>query len=710
MSLKENCRERIFNVINKITEKSRYVIMIVDYNSYRILSLLCKNEELLERGVSLIELINSERDNLEDFDCIYFLSSNIQSVHMMINDFRDEKHAKYKNIHILFISNISKDNKILDIIATNNFILKRIKSCACINLNFFAYESRIFYFQNSLNLYNYFPLINNDILSQISSMLLSVCSCLKIFPSIRYQNSELCKSFSHIFYNSIKNLHTIYNDKNKITNTNINTYTNKNKNTHTNIYTSNDNSSDDNNNNNMNNDKYYYSNNINDDTLLILDRSIDTTILFIHDYSYQSLCYDLLNINTIYDEMHFFDETKINEESNNNKYINKCNNSYYDNDKNITIGEKKKKKSNDAHTILFEITNNDQKKEEKEGLLSEEDSLWSSYRHHHIQDVNEIIKNEISAFTEKNAVVKIQRKNVLNPTEALDALRSLPQYETLIEQYWLHYYLCNSCFKLLQDKNIVDIGLVEQDICCNVDKYGKELNHQKNLSSVNTIITSNDYDQEEKTRLLLLYFMNYININDNDKMKIIESAQLNLFMKKIINEFLKLNLHNSGYYLTSDETIQLSSNKIHHVLENSNKKKIKHYKNVAKNSKYELSRHEPIIKDIILDIYNDNLDKDYFPHVEPTHLQEIKTGHPSYENKQNVSRGTIWDFKTENKNQTKKEKKRKILIFIIGGITYPEIKQIYEMSNELDLDIYLGGTNLLTSKVIFDQFRQFPIS
>lgn len=698
MSLKEYCRERIFNVINKITEKSRYVIMIVDLNSYKILSLLCKNEELLERGVSLIELINCERDNLEDFDCIYFLSSNIQSVDIMINDFKDEKCAKYKNIHILFTSNISKDNQILDLIASNNFILKRIKSCACINLHFFAYESRIFYFHNSLSLFNYFPLINNDILSQISSILLSVCSCLKIFPSIRYQNSELCRSFSHIFYNSIKNLHTIYNDKNKITNTNINTYSNKN----------NDNQSDNNNNNHMNNDIYHYNNNRNDDILLILDRSIDTSILFIHDYSYQSLCYDLLNINTIYEMQ--FDQTKINEQPNEHIYSNTCNDTYYD-DKNTEMGgEGKKKKNIDAHTVLFEITNNDQKKEEKEALLSEEDHLWSSYRHHHIQDVNEIIKNEISAFTEKNAVVKIQKKNVLNPTEALDALRSLPQYETLIEQYWLHYYLCNNCFKLLQDKNIVDVGLVEQDICCNVDKYGKELNHQKNLASVNTIITSDEYDQEEKTRLLLLYFMNYININDNDKMKIIESAQLNLFMKNIINEFLKLNLHNSGYYSASDEPIQLSSNKIHHVLENSNKKKIKHYKNVAKNSKYELSRHEPIIKDIILDIYNDTLDENYFPHVDPTHQQEIKAGHASHENKQNVSRGTIWDFKTENKNQTKKEKKRKILIFIIGGITYPEIKQIYEMSNELDVDIYLGGTNLLTSKVIFDQFKQLPIS
>ncbi|CRH00997.1 syntaxin binding protein, putative [Plasmodium relictum] len=609
MSLKENCRERIFSVITKIAEKSKYVIMIVDNNAYKILSMICKNEELLEKGVSLIELIDTKRSSLQEFDCIYFISSDIQTVDFMLNDFKNEKEAKYKNIHILFTSNIGKNSKIIDLIANNDFILKRIKSCACINLNFLAYESRIFYFENNLNLYDYYPLKNSDILFELSSKLLSVCSCLKMTPRIRYQNSELCRKFSEIFYNNINNINTLQN------------------------------------------------NNSNDDLILILDRSIDSSILFIHEYSYQSLCYDILKIRVSNEE----DE--------------------------------------EAHSLSFEITNNDQKKEEKKAILSEDDEIWLKYRHHHIQDVNEIIKNEISSFSEQNAVAKIQKKNILNPAEALDALRSLPQYESMIERYWLHVYLCNNCFKILQKKNIVDIGLIEQDVCCNVDKYGKELSYSKNLTSVNSIITSNDYDQEEKARLLLLYFINYVNISEYDKMKMIESAQLNLFMQKMINEFLKLKLHLNHLYIDDN----LSSNKVHHMLDK-NRKKIKYYKNVAKNSKYELTRHEPNIKDIILQIYTNTLHKGQFPFVDSNKSQNINQISSS-EQKQNVSRGTIWEFKTETKKLAKDEEKKKIVIFIIGGITYPEIRHIYELSEQLDLDIYLGGTSLLTSNVLFNQFK-----
>lgn len=217
MSLKENCRNRIFSIVSKITEKSKYVIMIVDGNAYRVLSFVCKNEELLERGVSLIELINTNRSSLKDFDCIYFLSSNIQSVDFMLKDFPNEKEAKYKNVHILFTSAIGKNSKIIELIANNDYILKKIKSCASINMDFLAYESRSFYFEHITNLYDLYPLKNAECLFEISSKLISVCSCLNITrPFIRYQNSNLCRKFAEIFYNGICN--TFINNNNNYNN------------------------------------------------------------------------------------------------------------------------------------------------------------------------------------------------------------------------------------------------------------------------------------------------------------------------------------------------------------------------------------------------------------------------------------------------------------------------------------------------------------
>ncbi|SCN58798.1 syntaxin binding protein, putative [Plasmodium chabaudi adami] len=642
MSLRESCRNRIFTVITKITEVSKYVVMVVDQNAYKILSMICKNEELLEKGVSLIELINTQRNNLQDFDCIYLLSNNIESVNIMLKDFIDEKNPKYKNIHILFTSNACKKNEILDLIATSDFMLKRIKSCACINLNFYPYESRIFYFENKINLYDLYPLKNSHILNNVASELVSVCSCLKTYPNIRYQNTELCYKFAETVQNYLA---TEISKSNK-------------------------------NNNEVSEDDT-------ECVLLILDRSIDRSILFIHDYTYQSLCYDLLKISTEFDENEKYEE----DEGGKNNY---------------------------PHTVTFKMPNNEKKNEEKTCTLSENDNLWEKYRHTHIQEVNENIKNEIIEFTEKNSVAKIQKKkNIFNPNEALEAIRFLPQHEQMLEQYWMHVYLCEETFKLLQNKNVVDIGLIEQDICCNIDKFGKKLNHTTNLNSLQTALASYEYQQEEKARLLLLYFINYININKQDEIKLIESAKLSLFMKKIINHFLKLKFP-KNCYLSMDDDVS-AQNHASHIFEK-NKKKIKYYKDIAKDANYELTRYEPNIKEIIQELATETLDKMHFPHLPSLNTvhdknnnasNELKVTINSPDKKKNVLRGTVWEYKKDiiKKQGENQKKKKKIIVFILGGITFPEIKIIYELSKQINVDLYLGGTSILTTNLIFNQFK-----
>lgn len=623
---------------------SKYVIMVVDENAHQVLSMICSSEELVERGVSLVEQIDAKRNRLQDFDCIYFLSSKVEVVKKMLEDLKDEKNAMYNNVHILFTSNVIKKNReILDLLATSDDLLKRMKTCACFNIPFFAFESRIFYLNHELNLYDFYPLKDSSILGDLALELLSACSCLKSNPLVRYLNSPLCRKFAEIFYNSM-------NDSN--------------------IFQKSDEKDE-------------------GDILLILDRSVDCSILFAHDYAYQSLCYDVLRIKT--------HQTKQGKPW-----------------RQRSMGDTIDQGEEPPHTVQFEITNNDQRKEVKKAILSEEDNLWVRYRHTHIQDVNEMIKNDIGSFTEKNAIAKIKKKNVLNPNEALEALRSLPQYETMIEQYWLHVYLCDSCFKILQKKNVVEVGMVEQDLCCNVDNYGKELTHTKNCKNVMSIISSNEYHQEEKVRLLLLYFLNYENINELDKARLIESSEIGLFMENFIHQFLSLKIHCDPYAHVEKNAVEENSSsascKVSHVLER-NKKKIKHYKNVAKTAKYELSRYEPNIKDIIIELHEDTLHRGQFPFVDGSRgpsSHHVKDQNASEGNKTNVTRGTVWGFKSVERKDAQMANRKKIIIFILGGITFPEIRQAYELSEQLSVDVYLGGTCLLTSEVLFQQFRRFP--
>ncbi|KMZ92185.1 syntaxin binding protein [Plasmodium vivax Mauritania I] len=652
MSLKRNCRERLFSVIEKVTQVSKYLIMVVDPSAQQVLSMICRSEELLERGVSLVEQIDAKRSQLQNFDCLYFLSSKVEVVERMLDDFTNEEEAMYHNVHILFTSNVGKKNReILDLLAASHFLLKRMKTCACFNIPFFAFESRAFYLDHHLNLHDFYPLKDSSILGELALELLSVCCCLKSNPVVRYLNSPLCRQFAEVFSNCVSDCNILESSQGG-----------------------------------------------DEDVLLILDRSVDCSILFVHDYAYQSLCYDVLRIRA--------EQPKQSKQAKHAEKPNQGKPGLLPQGGGDQAGE-------DPHTVSFEITNNDQRKEVKRATLSEEDSLWVKYRHTHIQDVNEMIKNDIASFTEKNAIAKIKKKNVLTPNEALDALRSLPQYETMIEQYWLHVYLCDSCFQTLEKKNVVEVGMVEQDVCCNVDTYGKELTYTKNSANVLSILSSSDYQQEEKARLLLLYLFNYENVSELDKERLIESSQLGLFMEKFVEHFLGLKMHcGQGTHVErhpGEETPPAC--KPSHVLER-NKKKIKHYKTVAKGAKYELSRYEPNVKDIITELHEDTLHRGDYPFVDANRGsssdQHVKEQHPSAGKKANVTRGTVWEFKSVERTEAQMGGKKKIIVFILGGVTFPEIRQAYELSEQLGVDVYVGGTSLLTSEVLFQQFRRFP--
>ncbi|KAL8433228.1 hypothetical protein ACSSS7_004013 [Eimeria intestinalis] len=228
-------------------------------------------------------------------------------------------------------------------------------------------------------------------------------------------------------------------------------------------------------------------------TLLILDRSVDVAPLFVHEYTYQALAYDILDLPVC------------------------CS----------TDG----KKSSDGSTLIedvyeYEVTSNMGVTETKKAILGEQDEVWVRYRHQHIQEVNESVQEEVQLFIKENSTAKVQQNIATTSEDTLQAIRSLPQYQEALArvrvylashpspaishklhsscwgvlaelngskhpvselwlQYWTHVTLSEKCFDRLQELQIMTIGALEQDICCGVDKDGKEVMEAAQLSLVN---------------------------------------------------------------------------------------------------------------------------------------------------------------------------------------------------------------------------------
>eukprot|EP01069_Polyplicarium_translucidae_P009054 Polyplicarium_translucidae@DN3284_c0_g2_i3.p1 len=288
--------------------------VIVDGQSLCVLSACCKAYDIIEKGATVVEGLMKRRQPLPDVDAIYFVSATAESVEAITKDFHGDK-AQHKKVHIFLSGPLNNESGILEILTKSSSLLPRLRSLVEFNLNFIAYESRIFHLNRPDSLaevYEGEEGSNMATLGAIADQLLTLCATFKDIPNIRFQTgaSRFTEQIASLLHAKLKRLDWL--------GTRGRT------------------------------------------TLVIIDRSIDCAPLFLHEYTYQAVAYDLLGISCA-----------------------------------STLEEVEAQQGDDAHaddTYQYEFTSNQGKLERKVALLNESDEVWLRYRHRHITAVNKFFQ------------------------------------------------------------------------------------------------------------------------------------------------------------------------------------------------------------------------------------------------------------------------------------------------------------------------------
>ncbi|KAI9313586.1 Sec1-like protein [Dichotomocladium elegans] len=401
-------------------------------------------------------------------------------------------------------------------------------------------------------------------------------------------------------------------------------------------------------------------------TLLIVDRTVDANAPFLHEFTYQAMINDLLSV----------DDT---ENGTGIKYT------YSFNQSDGSIGT-------------------------KEVVLDEEDSVYTSIRHLHIADCTDRLIEEFNKFLEENksAVQSGDRSGA--PKDAAkslkdmkDMLSNLPQFQDMKAKYSAHLSIAQECLSIFEKRKLNSLGNLEQNIATGETPDG-EMPKTIVLDMV-PLLDDPYVSSVDKARLLMLYIISKENgIFEDDKHKLLEHAKLKGELRDAVNNLSLLG-------------VQVSKER-RKAGEKSTRKKKERKRGQHEEMPYELSRYVPTLKKIMDAQLSNTLESSQFAYTRQSDMDTPDdyhgtpaTGIPASGVSLRTTKPTTWSKKQNAAapGQPRQSSGAKLIVFVLGSITYSEIRAAYEIAEAYNRDIYIGSTDIMRPAKFVEQMGQLRL-
>ncbi|KAH0457000.1 hypothetical protein IEQ34_014907 [Dendrobium chrysotoxum] len=624
-NLRQITRERLLYEMLRSTRakdsKAIWKVLIMDKLTTKIMSCACKMADITEEGVSLVEDINKRRQPMSSLDAIYFVQPTKENVAIILSDMSGRS-PLYKRVFVFFSSPASRE--LIHLIKNDGSVLPRMGALSEMNLEYFAIDSQGFITDHERALEDVFGdnaeilQTHNAFIHTMAARIATVFASLREFPYIRYRaaKSSLDASTLTTFRDLIPTKlaaavwHCLARYKATIPDF---------PQTETCEF-------------------------------LIVDRSIDQIAPVIHEWTYDAMCHDLLNMEG-------------------NKYVQK-------------------------------VPSKTGSTSEKEVLLEDHDPIWLELRHLHIADASERLHARMTNFISRNKAAQIHNNSrdggELSTRDLQKLVQTLPQYSEQLDKLSLHIEIAGKINEVIRELGLREIGKLEQDLVFG-DAGTKDL--------ISFLKTKQEVTPENKIRLLMIYAAMFPEKFDGDKgEKLMQLARLSADDMNAVHNMRYLTLPESKK-TSGGFSLKFDVHKKKHAARKSRS---------DVEETWQLSRFYPIILELVEKLSRGDLPKNEYqcmndpsPSFHGTmHTGSIQAndGHPAHSMRSR--RTATWarprssddgyssDSVLKHASSDFKKMGQRIFVFIIGGATRSELRVAHKLTTKLKREIIIGSTSL----------------
>lgn len=382
--------------------------------------------------------------------------------------------------------------------------------------------------------------------------------------------------------------------------------------------------------------------------LLILDRSVDAVAPLLHEFTYQAMAYDLLDI--------------------------EANDTY---------------KSADG---------------EVNGKLTEEDIDWVDLRHLHISQVTEELTKRVQELKDANPHFADTTQDV-TVHDIRNMMAALPSFVKTKSQMAVNLQIALDCVEKVDANMLKELAEVEQSSVLGEER-DREVKTRVSDRFV-SLLANDKVSHLDKVRLVLIYLLGRqtgLYAKDLERIRLhsklgewdIETASnICNFGYKAIKEDEDRPSRLGTSSITNNAFTQTISSTTKHLIPSRNKGTMPTFYGENESGQFLFARFTPGVKNLIESMIHNKLDPNMFPYVNGDDV-------PDYENNvletatslRNPRQRATW----ERSKSVGQASRQRIIIFMLGGFTASESRTVYELSTKYSKDIIIGGSDRLTPK------------